>query len=129
MFIAINSDVIAQCKLNYSNFSLVFEDDFKYTSTSAFTTNNANWRFDYPWGKNLYGNWNEDQYYDQSQVSILPLSTSPDGVLRLTAQKLTTPITYSFTDNTFNLTKFKSLIPWLPIPQESSAYNSIKFVI
>jgi beta-glucanase (GH16 family) len=80
----------AQCKINYNDWQVVFEDNFNYTNTSQMTTN---WRFDYPWacGKSLLGNSFEAQYYDQSQVSV------SNGLLYLNAVR--EDITYNCVDD------------------------------
>lgn len=101
VLIIISTQLMGQCRLDYSNYAEVFKDDFIYSSSTAFKTNNPNWRFDYPFGKILPNNCYEDVYYDEGQVTILPLNTNPSGVLRLTADKLSTPIHYQFYDSAF----------------------------
>lgn len=82
----ISITINAQCKLDYSNYQLVFEDNFDtYASTNDMT---SIWRFDYPWGQTLINN-PEVQYYEQGQVSF-----PQTGILRLTATRQPSPIPY-----------------------------------
>lgn len=80
-------ETIAQCKLNYQNYSLVFEENFDNISNINQLT--SNWQFvhDDPgwgWGDVTVNNSIKyGEYYDESQVSI-----QPGGILRLTATKL-----------------------------------------
>lgn len=69
-------------------------DDFD--TYSSISDMKSNWRFYYPWGdadgstvgRSIISNCGEDQYYDQSQLSLLP-----NGILRITAEKRKDPIT------------------------------------
>lgn len=89
-----------QCKLNYSNYTLVFNEEFRYSTTSQLATN---WQFDlspWPCANTIIGNCHESQYYAPSQVSLLP--NSPSGILRISAQRLVTPLTVSCAANEYD---------------------------
>lgn len=76
------ASLFAQCKLDYSNYKVVFVDNFDtYTNVSQL---DAKWeRVDPKYPLNGVG----AEYYSPNQVSL-----QPGGVVRLTAQKLTTPL-------------------------------------
>lgn len=82
LLISLNSE--GQCKLDYSNYSLVFEENFDHITYPSQLTDQWMFQHDDPgWG------WGGDdgEYYDPSQVSIIP-----GGILRLTAVRLSNPV-------------------------------------
>ncbi len=87
----------AQCKLDYSNYEIVLEENFDdIVSVSDLS---SRWEFQHigepgwGWGDHLYKETGEvkyGEYYDQSQVSLY--KDGQNGFLRLTAVKLPTPV-------------------------------------
>ncbi|PZF72979.1 T9SS type A sorting domain-containing protein [Taibaiella soli] len=73
-----NESVIAQCRLDYSNYQLVFEENFDNISSINQLAGRSMFRHDEPgwgWGdvRNANGTYQSyGEYYDQSQVSIQP---------------------------------------------------------
>jgi hypothetical protein len=102
----------AQCKLDRSNYQIVFQEEFNVESIQQIDTNI--WRLDsetpgHGFGDNQAadGTWNYGEYYDKSQVSI------DSGKLKLTLKKLRLPVKipyqgYSKDPDGFRYPKFKS---------------------
>ena len=90
-FLTIYALASAQSTLNYSNWQLVFQDEFNgYNGLEDLSTN---WRFDYPWGPTLTGNTHENQYYTTQNISFR------DNNIVFTAVKQDPPITYYWEEN------------------------------
>ena len=94
-----------QCKLDYSNYHLVFEDYFQTRGAGAYTgvTSGANplsTNYTFTGDPDPLGGWGDytdgfgtvhyGEYYDPSQVSFIP-----GGGIQLEADRITTPITLS----------------------------------
>lgn len=92
LFSSVHGFASAQCKINYSNYNLVFEENFNNITSISQLTNYWQFVHDDPgWGWGDYTNPTTNQttygeYYAPSQVSI-----QPGGYLRLTATKLPAP--------------------------------------
>lgn len=106
ILVLVSISIIAQCKIDYSNYHVVFLENFNTYNTTKDMKNL--WRFYYPWGdgdsstcgRTLIGNCNEDVYYDESQVSIIPGGTGQ--LLRLSAELMSDPITIACDKNLVN---------------------------
>jgi hypothetical protein len=82
--ISSNTALMAQCKIDYSNYQVVFEEDFD--NITSITQLENRWMFahdDPGWG---WGG-HDGEYYRREQVSIL----EDEGILRLTADRLEEP--------------------------------------
>lgn len=87
--------LMGQCKLDYSNYHIAFQDNFD-TYTSVAEVGN-NWKFvEAPGSYDGWGN----EYYDQNQVSL-----QPGGILRLTANRVP-----SFNDPSGKIDLFNSQV-------------------
>lgn len=80
----------AQSVIDYSNWQLVFSDEFNdYTQVNQLL---SKWRLDYPWGPTLTGNVSESQYYTPDNISF------QTGNIIFKAEKQDPPITYNWSD-------------------------------
>ncbi|WP_291086690.1 glycoside hydrolase family 16 protein [Flavobacterium sp. BFFFF1] len=101
----------AQCRLDKTNYQLVFEDNFNYSTMAALKNV---WDLVPPQPTAGYGDYKDPatnqyiswgEYYNESQVSL-----QPGGIVRLTAQKLSTPYTCVWAGRTRNCSYVSGLL-------------------
>ncbi len=124
--------LFSQCKIDYSNYLQVWRDDFSYYSNPA--SMSSNWFFDYSFSsynigncaKSNFGGPEEDQYYDQSMISLLNDANCVDGkCVRISCQRLSTPVTLTCnnTSKTFHFVS-GALSPKITIDPSTTCTSS-----
>lgn len=102
--------IYAQCKIDYSNYKLVFEENFDNITDINQLTNHWMFHHDDPgWG---WGDVHNDdgsyqsygEYYDQGQVSVIP----EQGILRLTADRVPATPVWSTYINAYRYPVYRS---------------------
>ncbi|MBT2558761.1 glycoside hydrolase family 16 protein [Hymenobacter sp. ISL-91] len=118
--IAVGLPADAQRRLRYTNWQLVFLEDFDTYRDVADMAARSPWQFTPDHGPTLTGNQYEDEYYDQAAVSLR------DGYAYLTARPLPEPRTFAFKvadRDTLKKLHFES--GWLSLKPEFGANRTL----
>jgi hypothetical protein len=81
----------AQCKLDLTNYSMVWNDEFMYADTTALWASGKWYGDTRLHSTDVNFGW-ETTVFRKNKISMLPLSSHPEGIVRLSGNRLANPV-------------------------------------